>query len=112
MKKSIYTIIFVITLLFIAFGQTKAQKTTYVSQNNGVTEYIHTTNPLTFSYSSSNNSREIKLKSVGGDMMSNIYKVSFPNDTKVYTLKMQGDKIYCTNPDGSKQTFVKQNKNK
>lgn len=108
MKKAIYTTTFVILIWIVSFGQVQGQKTTYVSKNNGTTEYLHTTYPLAFFYSSSKNPKQIELKSVGGDMMTNIYKVSFPNDIKVYVLKMEGNKIICTNPDGTKQTFVKQ----
>lgn len=110
MKKAIYTTVFAITLWIAGLGQVQAQQTTYVSQNKGTTEYLHTTMPLSFHYSSSKKPRQIELKSVGGDMMTNIYKVSFPNDSKVYVLKIEGNKILCTNPDGTKQTFIKQEK--
>lgn len=107
MKKSIYTTVFIITVLLISFGQTQAQSDTYVSRDKGIMEFLYTGNPVEFVYSSDKNPKAVKLKIVSGDMMSNTYKVSFPNDTKVYVLKMQDNKIYCTNPDGTKQTFIK-----
>lgn len=83
----------------------------YASSNEeGVTEYIEILGPVpvSFVYSSSKNPEKINLKSVGGDMMSGEYKVSFPNDDKVYVLKVEGNKMYNSNPDGTKQTFIKQ----
>jgi len=40
-------------------------------------------------------------------MVNNIYKVSFPNDDEVYVLKVEGNKIYYSNPNGIKKTFTR-----
>lgn len=84
----------------------------YYSRNtNGTVEYIEVGGPPpVFFYLTSKNSKKINLKSVGGDMMTNTYKVSFPNDSKVYILKFKDNDILCTNPDGTKQIFTKEYK--
>ncbi|TAF68274.1 MAG: hypothetical protein EAZ55_00175 [Cytophagales bacterium] len=73
---------------------------------NGNHEYLYLAGmPVVFLYNSVNSKNLIQLNVINYDMMSNVCKVSFPNESKIYTLEIKENMIACKNPDGSTQLF-------
>ena len=87
----------------------------YSINKNGVVEYLNfffLLNEIAIEYRSSTQKNGILLKIISTQINKSdtTYKVSFPNETAVYTLKVPKElekSIFCISPDNKKQIFKK-----
>lgn len=87
---------------YYQYGQGNAQETIFM------TTYfpVSMKSLSTYIYYSTRFPTGVLLSDMGGDLMRRTFKVSFPNDKKVYELDESGDSVLkCKNPDGSIQIF-------
>jgi hypothetical protein len=99
-----------IVIFFFFSNIILAQKVFNCKNSDGSTEKIilSSVGSSTIQYSSSKNNKEISLEVVNFDHSGKLYEVKFPNESKIYRLELNEteERIICTNPNKTKQTFT------
>ncbi|OJJ22840.1 hypothetical protein BKI52_00380 [marine bacterium AO1-C] len=107
--------LFIIGLVGIASLQAHSQTQRMVTQNaNGTEEYLYFHYKADyFEYASGTRPKRIKLITIKRSIAQEgpmVHYVKFPGKKDVYKLVHDGMRLTCTNPNGSKQVFVSENK--